>query len=208
MKKSSAQGRKKSTLKREQIIEATLTLILKQGFNDTSMDQISELAGVSKKTIYSHFSSKVKLFHSVLEHYWETAMVNITQEIDFDQPPRIALKEFSIGFFKVLEAKNTVPLFRLLIGENQRFPNLIDAIDVSNKNPLSASLTKYLTHQTEQGNLNISDPYMAGVQFMGLVKEYDFWPILIGKDMNRSREEKLKTIETSVDMFVSYYEVT
>ncbi len=55
--------------KRELIVTTALRLFAEQGFNSTGIDQIVEVAGVSKKTLYNHFRSKDELILAVLAYY-------------------------------------------------------------------------------------------------------------------------------------------
>ena len=48
-------------MKKDQIIEAARLLFHKYGFKKVSMDEIARESGVTKKTIYSYFSSKEDL---------------------------------------------------------------------------------------------------------------------------------------------------
>lgn len=52
---------------RENILEVALELFLKQGVRATTMDQISEQLGISKKTLYEHFESKEALMEACAE---------------------------------------------------------------------------------------------------------------------------------------------
>ncbi|MCH8112342.1 MAG: helix-turn-helix transcriptional regulator, partial [Proteobacteria bacterium] len=52
--------------KKELIIDAARTLFLKLGFGATSMDAIAAEAGVSKRTVYSHFQNKEALFAGIV----------------------------------------------------------------------------------------------------------------------------------------------
>ncbi len=52
---------------RELIIETALNLFLKQGVRTTTMDQISDQLGISKKTLYEHFDSKESLMAACAE---------------------------------------------------------------------------------------------------------------------------------------------
>ena len=55
-----------SQAKREQILAAAQRLFLERGFERTSMEAIREHAGVSKPTLYNHYSSKEVLFADVI----------------------------------------------------------------------------------------------------------------------------------------------
>lgn len=52
---------------REAIVETALGLFLKQGVRATTMDQISDQLGISKKTLYEHFASKEALMEACAE---------------------------------------------------------------------------------------------------------------------------------------------
>ena len=55
-------GRPKDPAKRKAILEAAETLFLRNGYDGSSMDAIAAEAGVSKLTVYSHFTDKETLF--------------------------------------------------------------------------------------------------------------------------------------------------
>ena len=41
--------------RRHEIFQSSVTLILKQGFDNTSMQEIAQAAGVGKSTLYDYF---------------------------------------------------------------------------------------------------------------------------------------------------------
>ena len=61
-----ALGRPKDLAKRQSILDAAKTLFLTKGYANTSMDAVAGLAGVSKLTVYSHFTDKETLFSSAI----------------------------------------------------------------------------------------------------------------------------------------------
>ncbi|MBX9764445.1 MAG: TetR/AcrR family transcriptional regulator, partial [Pseudomonadaceae bacterium] len=58
----SGPGRPKDLVKRKAILEAAKSLFLSRGYDGSSMDVIAAEAGVSKLTVYSHFTDKETLF--------------------------------------------------------------------------------------------------------------------------------------------------
>ena len=52
----------KSNIKRQAILETAYRLFRTQGFDKTSMTEITTQVGGSKATVYSHFPSKEELF--------------------------------------------------------------------------------------------------------------------------------------------------
>ena len=59
---------------RNRIINAAYESFWRSGFTRTSVDRIAEGAGLTKRTLYSHFRSKDDLLAAVLARYSELAM--------------------------------------------------------------------------------------------------------------------------------------
>ncbi len=53
--------------RRREIFDAALHLFLDKGFNETSMREIAEAAGVGKSTLYDYFTTKDDILLSVME---------------------------------------------------------------------------------------------------------------------------------------------
>ncbi len=66
--------RTRSDIKREAIIQAATQAFQEFGVNGTSMDKLAELANVSKRTVYNHFSTKEELVMHLVTQQWQTAM--------------------------------------------------------------------------------------------------------------------------------------
>lgn len=62
-------GKRSVSSKREQLIQTAVELFAKNGIHATGIDTIVEHAGVTKKTLYSHFRSKEELVLAALRHY-------------------------------------------------------------------------------------------------------------------------------------------
>lgn len=66
-------------VKKQLIMEKALELFAKQGFEATSVQQITELCGISKGAFYLSFKSKDELILSLIDHF----MKQITSDIDY-----------------------------------------------------------------------------------------------------------------------------
>lgn len=58
-----------TSLKRNTILEGAIKVFTKNGYEASSMDHIADVAGVSKRTIYNHFSSKEILFQEIVADF-------------------------------------------------------------------------------------------------------------------------------------------
>ncbi len=54
--------------KKEELLQAAIKLFIKNGFHAVSVDAISEVAGVTKRTLYHHFKSKEELNFAALRY--------------------------------------------------------------------------------------------------------------------------------------------
>lgn len=54
---------------REKIMVEAETLFLRYGFKSITMDDVSRELGISKKTLYQHFTDKTELVNACVEHY-------------------------------------------------------------------------------------------------------------------------------------------
>lgn len=57
------------SLKRQQLVDTAIELFNAHGFHAVGIDRIAQEAGVSKKTMYSHFRSKEELILAALRHH-------------------------------------------------------------------------------------------------------------------------------------------
>ncbi|QPL49701.1 MULTISPECIES: TetR/AcrR family transcriptional regulator [Alteromonas] len=118
------QGRPKSEEKRQDILRAASTLFLKEGFANTSMDSVAKASGVSKQTVYSHFSSKDSLFKAAIGSKCRSYQLDALQ-IEDDakaQPMPKYLTKVGTQFIKLLQDPDAIALFRVIIAEGGNNP--------------------------------------------------------------------------------------
>ena len=60
-------GYKKSEASREQVLDAAIRVLAKQGISGTSVQDIADAAGLSKGAVHYHFESKEELLERVLD---------------------------------------------------------------------------------------------------------------------------------------------
>lgn len=92
---------------KEQIVTAGMTLLHSKGFNATSVQDITEAAGVPKGSFYNHFTSKEALGMEVLQRYTEQVGQIGAQLAASSLPPR----EWLRGYFGKLVAFNIASEF-------------------------------------------------------------------------------------------------
>jgi len=85
-KKERSQGEERS--KREQradrILDAAAELMLRWGYNKTTIDDIARLAGVAKGTIYLHWKTREDLFLALMRREYARLVEDVQQRIASD----------------------------------------------------------------------------------------------------------------------------
>src|SRR5436305_14657228 len=67
---------------RRRILDAAYRLFYERGFSRVSVDEIAELAGFTKRSLYYHFESKDELLAAVLDLQHDLAFAQIRQYED------------------------------------------------------------------------------------------------------------------------------
>jgi AcrR family transcriptional regulator len=188
------------------IIAAAVQIFLKKGFESASMDEIASAAGVSKRTVYQHFANKEQLFQKILTEHWQDTM-SASGKLLFNAEHSVTvnLKHFAKVFLDFLYQPQTMDLFRLLISESARFPALAQSLVINGKAPFTQQLIQFLEQQKKAGRLSIKDTERAAAFFMGQLKEYHFWPMMLGFVSASALPKKDALVTEAVAMFEKFY---
>ena len=166
--------------KQSAILKAAKTLFLQKGFQSTSMDEITALAEVSKRTVYHHFPDKVSLFKAIIKLHWDEVMQKRQSKLNAEMPPEQALTAFCQDFMAFAYHVDTMSLFRLMIAEGHALPHLSDLVVAQGKAPFTQELIDYLSAQKTNGILKIEQVDLAASHLLGMLKEDQFWPKMLG----------------------------
>ncbi len=154
--------------KQDAVVEAATAIFLEQGFGAASMDEIARRAGVSKATVYSHFESKPALFGAIVQQRCQRTMSSMLAELG-DRPVAETLTAVGRQFLDVLMMPGSLPLYRVVIAEAPRFPELGRIFYEAGPGRVASALAQYLADLHVQGALEAPDPRRAAEQFFGAV---------------------------------------
>ncbi|GAK34485.1 transcriptional regulator [Iodidimonas nitroreducens] len=150
-------GRPRSTDKHQAILDAAGDLFLEMGFDRAAMDQIAQRAGVSKQTVYSHFTNKEGLFRAVIKH-------RVTEFFPDDPVAGAAprsledrLREIGRRYVTLVVSEDAVALFRLLAVNCESHPKLVEMFFEEGPGRLAAGIEKVLAHAAAQGAFTCED---------------------------------------------------
>lgn len=74
-----------------EILRAAGQLIREQGYDDMNMDALAEIVGISKPTLYQHFTSKESILLHVIQHSLEALDDHLVQHTDGTPVERLEL---------------------------------------------------------------------------------------------------------------------
>lgn len=159
-----------SAAKREAIVCAAAQVFMASGYGAASMDQIAAEAGVSKQTVYSHFGAKDALFEEIVSCKCEELMGADGIRVAQDAEPEIVLFETAKKFLNVVLNEESITLYRTILSECGRFPELAQAFYRAGPRVATERLAGYFTKMADQGKLKISDPRAAAGMFFAMLR--------------------------------------
>lgn len=180
------------------IIEAAIKQFFQFGYVETSMDKIAESAQVSKRTVYDHFKTKEQLFEAILITHWNTVFECHGPLFDNNKNIKDNLIHFAKIFMRFLYQPTTISLFRILISENVRFPNLLDNLLQEEQGPFTVELISFIKE-----NIKTNDPELAATFLIGMLKEPHFWPMMLG--FTKKTAAKKTLINDAVTTFLKAF---
>jgi TetR/AcrR family transcriptional regulator, mexJK operon transcriptional repressor len=188
-----------------QILGAAREVFMRHGYGDTSMDEVARTAGVSKATLYAHFESKPQLFAAMVTA--ECRRVDIEMPNPGQAESSAAETLFRIGyqFLEFLVSPGGLAIFRVVVAEVDRFPELGIAIYEAGPARLKGRLSVYLADATARGELAVDDTELAAVQFLGMVKGDLHIRCLFDTAYRSTTAEIDRRAKAAVDTFLARY---
>lgn len=161
----------RSARKRQAILDAATDVFLASGYLGTNMDEIAALSGVSKQTVYKHFSSKETLFVEIVLAMTGQAGDRVRSEpLEFvGGDLKAFLEDYAIRQLTVVLTPRLMQLRRLVIGEVGRFPDLARALYEAGPKRAMTSLAALFDDLGKRGLLTIDDPWTAASHYNWLV---------------------------------------
>jgi len=158
--------------KHREIVAAATAAFVDNGYDGTSMDEIAASAGVSKQTVYKHFTDKESLFSEIVLATTgrATGIVQLVTEslADTDDLAR-DLGRLARQFVTVLMDPQVLRLRRLVISSAARFPELGRTWYAQGFERALAAMASAFADLDARGVLHADDPELAADHFVGLL---------------------------------------
>jgi AcrR family transcriptional regulator len=170
------------------------------------MDQIAREAGVSKATVYAHFSSKDRLFATMIHNGCRVYAEGLMPALAEMQDVREALTRICTEIERFLLAPKTLGIYRVIIAEGPRFPELVEAFIEAGPLPFRKMLAEFFEAANRRGALNVPNPRLAAHQLVWLVRG----PLYLERMLNLKQtlwdEQSVEeVVGSAVEMFMKAY---
>lgn len=196
-KQEQAQGR------REALLQAAAEIFFEQGYAATRIDSIIERAGGSKRNIYSEFGNKEGLFTAIVARSADKALAMLSLEDVRGRDLRQTLTAFGRDLMYVYMSPSVINIFRIVITEANRFPDLVKSFYEQGPGRTAARLAEVLESEQARGTIRSVDCGLAASHFVGMIRDNLHLQVVLGIRPPPTHDEVQQTVDAAVDVFLS-----
>jgi len=139
------------------VLDAATEVFLIHGYTAASTDMIQQKAGVSKATVYSRYPNKEALFAAVIESSCHGLTEGMESLLPLDAPFPDVLRLIGQRYLYMLLSIEGLALFRLVIAEAVRFPELAEKFYLAGPQRIVQLLEAQCQQAIERGVLDIGN---------------------------------------------------
>ena len=151
----------KKNIKKMTIMQSAEEIFEKKAYGDITMDEIANKSGLTKKTVYSYFPSKLALFINIIDGYLQRLHEGMLQVVECRLPINKSIKELFWTLFEFTrEIERIMRLYWAL--ESEEAGGIIPA-DMSNRSniwnkAMIEEMTKLIDRAIGDKHLKNYDP--------------------------------------------------
>lgn len=188
---------------RRAILEAAARCFGEHGFADCSMDAVAEAAGITKPTIYAHFTSKEALFDTLLRASLLRRKSEPLPCVTTLAQLEAALLSHARSYLDFTLREPNLGLLRAAAAELMRRPawarEMLAGLSDDELPRLFADLHRL-------GVLHAPKPKVAVEHYWALVKGQLFYPVVLGLRDPLEGREGARVLRQSVSAFLAAYQ--
>lgn len=162
---------------REKILHNAADLFLTYGFKSVTMDDISNHMGISKKTIYQHFSNKTTLIEAVSIHVFDVIACGIDQICSTKKNPIEEIFDIKQFVMKHLKDEKSSPQFQL----QKYYPKIFSTLKQKQFDVMQGCVKDNLSRGVDMGlyRSNINIEFISRIYFNSMVgiKDKELFPL-------------------------------
>lgn len=189
--------------RRQAIVAAAWEVFRENGFERTTMSDISERVGGSKATLYGYFQSKEQLFTAALEQMIGESGSRIFGGLWGEGDLAVRLLEFARVYMENRLRPDMIAIERALIDEGER-SDLGERLRRQFIEPYWRRLASVFNHEMRGARMRKADPLVVTWQFRGMI-EADLVERRLHGDMTITDHEVERAVTEGVEAFLRAY---
>lgn len=112
--------------RREQLLDAALSVILEQGYSGVSVEAVARTAGVTRPVVYDHFPNLGRLLHALIEREEHYALEQLEHVVPVDPGEVEPTEQLAGGVRRFLDAVASRPAtWRIILLPPEGTPELV-----------------------------------------------------------------------------------
>ena len=181
---------------RAAILRAARPIMLRDGLGGTTLDRVAAEGGIAKMTLYRHFPSKEALFEGLVTATCESMRAGLENAptADTDKPIAMRLADEISAFTSALIEPDGLALYRLIVADGWRFPNLAHVFEQSGLRVIRQRIADLL----ETGGVSANHSRQVAAEVVALALGDAYQRALLGIAEEGDGEAFAQQIEAAV----------
>lgn len=198
-------GRPKDLEKRAAILAAAARLFVSRGYDAASMDAVAAEAGVSKLTVYNHFSDKENLFREAVVFVAEQYLPQAAFEMRPEGTIREQLQAIAQAFSALMHSPESEAVHRMMAADARLSGQLGPMFYEVGPKRMLDGFSAFLHRAVARGQLEVPDPARAAEHFFVMLKGEAMNRLLWGCPGYCGHADTAEHVDSVIDLFLRAY---
>lgn len=194
-------GRRSLPERRQALIDSARTVFLEKGYASATIDEVVARAGGSKATVYALFENKEGLFAALVADCAEE-LANLLRKSPLDGPLENSLRAFGRRYLEVLTRPERLALFRVVIGECGRAPEVGDIFYRTGPHAIFQRVAEVLRTAAASGEIAAPDADGMAHFFIDALRGHVHMQVLLNPTRRPTPKEIARHVDFVVDTFL------
>jgi TetR/AcrR family transcriptional repressor of mexJK operon len=192
--------------KQQAVLKAASTLFLTQGYAAVSMEAVAREAGVSKATLYAHFTGKDALFAAIVAEGCSRMVAAAEGVSTHALPLREAVMRLGDFWLSLMLSPQALAVHRIVLAEGHRFPDLAEAFFAAGPARAHGWVAGWIAEEQRLGRLRAEAvPAEAAWQLVSLLRAEVYLKAALGIGPAPDGAAVARTVASAAEAFLRIY---
>lgn len=192
--------------RREAILAAARDVFLERGYANASIDAVVERSGGSKATVYQLFGNKEGLLAALVADGAEE-LTQLVESLPHEGALEDQLYDFARGYLGLVLRPERLALFRLVVGESGRAPEIGDIFYRSGPGACGRRFADFFRRAMTRGLLAPGDAERTAFQFIHSLRSDLYMQVLLNPTRAPTETEIAQHIDFVIRAFLDGHRV-